>query len=55
MIDPKEFYNCDECFATMSGAGIIPVTKIWNRKIGNGKCGPLTQKLIHLYQAETQK
>ncbi len=53
MIDPKELYNCDECFITFSGAGIVPVTRIWNRKIGSGRCGPVTQKLIQLYQAET--
>ena len=55
IIEPKDLYNCDECFVTMSGAGIIPVAKIWNKKIGNGKCGPITQKLILLYQAETKK
>lgn len=55
IIDPKELYNCDECFITMSGVGIIPITKIWNRRIGNGKCGPITQKLILLYQAEAQR
>lgn len=55
IIDPKELYNCDECFVTLSGAGIIPITRIWNRRVGNGKCGPITQKLILLYQAETQK
>lgn len=51
----KDVFNCDECFITFSGAGIVPITGIWNRKIGNGKCGPVTEKLIHLYQAETQK
>lgn len=55
IINTKDLYNCDECFITMSGAGIIPVTRIWNRKIGNSKCGPITQQLILLYQAETQK
>jgi len=55
IIEPKDLYNCDECFVTMSGAGIIPVTKIWNKKIGNGKCGPITQKLMLLYQTETRK
>lgn len=54
-IDPKEFYNCDECFITSSGAGIVPVTRIWKRKIGSGKCGPITNTLIALYQAETTK
>lgn len=55
IIDPKDLYNCDECFITMSGAGIVPVTRIWKKRIGSGKCGPLTEKLILLYQAETQK
>jgi branched-chain amino acid aminotransferase len=55
IIDTKGLYNCDECFITMSGAGIVPITQIWNRKIGSGRCGPTTQKLILLYQAETQK
>lgn len=54
-INPKELYNCDECFITFSGAGIVPITRIWNRRIGKGVCGPLTQKLIMLYQAETQR
>jgi len=52
---PKDIFNCDECFITFSGAGIVPVNSIWNRKIGNGKCGPITDNLIRLYQAETQK
>lgn len=55
MIDPKALYNCDECFVTSSGAGIIPVTKIGRKKIGGDKCGPLTRRMIELYKAETLK
>lgn len=54
-LDPKDLYTCDECFVTMSGAGIIPITRIWNKKIGSGKCGPTTKQLISLYQAETSR
>jgi branched-chain amino acid aminotransferase len=54
-ITPKEIYTADECFITFSGAGIVPITKIWNKKIGAGKCGYTTASLIKLYQAETQK
>jgi branched-chain amino acid aminotransferase len=54
-IEPKELYNGDECFITSSGAGIVPITRIWNRKIGSGKCGTITQKLILLYQAEKRR
>ncbi|MGB9612760.1 MAG: aminotransferase class IV [Candidatus Margulisiibacteriota bacterium] len=52
---PKDLYHCDECFITFSGAGIVPITKIEEKKIGNGQCGPITNKLIVLYQKEAQK
>jgi branched-chain amino acid aminotransferase len=54
-INPKELYAADECFITFSGPGIVPISKIWNKKIGSGKCGPLTASLIKLYDAETKK
>lgn len=53
IIAPNDINNCDECFATMSGSGIVPVTYIAKKKIGNGKCGPITKQLIGLYDAET--
>jgi branched-chain amino acid aminotransferase len=54
-ISPKELYTADECFITFSGPGIVPITKIWKKKIGSGKCGPITASLIKLYDAETKK
>lgn len=54
-INPKELYAADECFVTFSGPGIVPISKIWNKKIGSGQCGPLTASLIKLYDAETKK
>ena len=54
-ISPKELYTADECFITFSGPGIVPITKIWNKKIGSGKCGSVTASLIKLYDAETKK
>ncbi|KPJ69353.1 hypothetical protein AMJ44_04085 [candidate division WOR-1 bacterium DG_54_3] len=54
-ISPKELYTADECFITFSGPGIVPITKIWNKKIGSGKCGSVTASLIRLYDAETKK
>ncbi len=54
-ITPKEIYTADECFITFSGAGIVPITKVWNKKIGCGKCGSITSMLIRFYQAETLK
>ncbi|MFH1387627.1 MAG: aminotransferase class IV [bacterium] len=52
---PRELYNADECFVTMSGTGIIPITRIGNRKIGKGKCCPVTEKLIKLYQEKAKR
>lgn len=52
-LTPKELYTADECFITMSGPGIVPITKVWNKKIGSGKCGSTTASLINLYSAET--
>ena len=54
-ITPKELYTADECFATFSGAGVVPITRIWKKKIGSGKCGYITASLIRLYDAETKK
>lgn len=54
IITPKELYTADECFVTFSGPGIVPITKIWNKRIGSGKCGPVTASLIKLYDAETR-
>jgi branched-chain amino acid aminotransferase len=52
---PGALCSCDECFATLSSYGIVPITKIDNKKIGSGVCGPITHKLISLYRAETGK
>ncbi len=54
-ITPKELYTADESFITFSGAGVVPITRIWNKKIGKGKCGSITASLISLYNAETKK
>lgn len=40
-----DVYCADECFLTGSAAEIIPVVKVDNRKIGDGKPGPVTRDL----------
>ncbi|OGB90266.1 hypothetical protein A2625_02970 [candidate division WOR-1 bacterium RIFCSPHIGHO2_01_FULL_53_15] len=50
VIYPEDILTANECFATMSGAGIVPVTYLGKKKIGDGKCGPIARNLIHLYQ-----
>ena len=49
-----DLYNADECFLTGTGAEIVPVVKIDERKIGNGKPGKITKKLVKAYQELTK-
>ncbi len=54
-LNPKDLYNADECFVTFSGSGIVPIVRIWNKRIGKGKPGYVTEALIKRYDAETKK
>lgn len=45
----NQLYHSDECFITKSGTGIVPVVRINQKKIGNGKPGPVTKELIRLF------
>ena len=50
-----DLYNADEVFLTGTAAEIIPVTKIDNRKIGDGRIGKTTLKLISEFRKLTTK
>jgi branched-chain amino acid aminotransferase len=41
-----DLYVADECLLTGTAAEVIAVTKIDGRVIGDGKPGPITQKLL---------
>jgi len=45
-----DLYNADECFLTGSGAEVIPVTAIDGRKMGDGKPGSVTRKLLAAFR-----
>jgi branched-chain amino acid aminotransferase len=49
-----DLFTADECFLTGTGAEIVPIVKIDGRVIGNGKPGPVTQKLRGQYHALTK-
>ena len=40
-----EIYSADECFITNTSSEILPVTRVDNRQIGNGRPGPVTRTL----------
>ena len=45
----------DEAFVTGTFAGVIPVTCLDNKLIGNGKRGEITKKLFDFYKSEINK
>ena len=44
-----EVYIADEAFFTGTAAEVTPIRELDNRQIGNGKRGPITEKLQKLY------
>lgn len=46
-----ELYDADEVFITSTAGGIMPVTAVDDRLYGNGKPGPLTQRINDCYWA----
>ena len=46
----KETLAADEAFITATDKEILPVTKINNHKIGNGKVGEITKKLMEMFK-----
>ena len=48
-LSPQDFKTADECFITSTTRNIVPVSKIEGVKIGHGKPGVMTLKLLDLY------
>ncbi|MBN2307205.1 aminotransferase class IV [Candidatus Peregrinibacteria bacterium] len=46
----KSLLNADEVFITQTTSGILPVTQINGQKIGDGKPGPYTKKLMKKFE-----
>ncbi len=49
-VDRTEVYVCDELFLTGTAAQVTAVTRVDFRPVGNGKMGPVTGQIYHLYQ-----
>jgi len=50
----RDVYKASECFLTGTAAEIVPVIKVDGKKIGNGKPGKLTCKLMQEFHQRTQ-
>lgn len=48
-----DILSADECFLTGTAAEVIPMVSLDKRDIGDGKPGPVTNKIIELFRAET--
>jgi len=49
-----DFYTADEVFVTGSGAGIIPALEIDGRPVSGRSAGPVTQRIVALYDEEVK-
>jgi branched-chain amino acid aminotransferase len=46
-----EVYNADEAFLTSTLKEVLPVTDVDGRRIGTGRPGPITQRLLRAFRA----
>jgi branched-chain amino acid aminotransferase len=51
----KEMYKADEAFITSSFKEIVPIVKVGDRKIGNGKVGEVTKQVMKLFHEFTAR
>jgi branched-chain amino acid aminotransferase len=49
-VAPQDLRTADEVFLTSAVRGILPVTTVDGVRIGDGRCGPVTRRLLALYQ-----
>ena len=54
-LTPHDLYTADESFVTGTGAEILPVVEVGQRKIGDGKVGPITRQLLGAFRELTQR
>lgn len=52
-IDRSELYLADELFFCGTGAQVAPIVEVDKRKIGNGKMGPMSKRVLDTYEAIT--
>ena len=45
-LQPYDLYTADEAFLAYTGPGVLPMTKVDKRDIGDGKPGPITTQLL---------
>jgi len=52
LMRPKDLAKADECFITNTTIEVLPVTTIDGHPVGNGRPGPITERLMNAYKNE---
>jgi branched-chain amino acid aminotransferase len=55
ILTPKDLETADEMFITSTTRELSPVVNVDGRAVGTGKVGPVTKKLLDLYQRRAQE
>jgi len=51
----EEFMSADEVFLSSSGGGVLPITRVDDRVLGNGRAGPVSELLHARYWEWTRR
>jgi branched-chain amino acid aminotransferase len=51
---PNDLFRADEIFLCGTGAELIPVVEVSGRRVGEGRPGPVFQRLLGLFRARTR-
>ena len=54
-ITRDQVYIAEEAFFTGTAAEVLPIRELDGRRIGEGKRGPITEKLQHMYFDQVMK
>lgn len=54
-LSPKDLETADEMFITSTTRELSPVVNVDGRQVGSGKPGPVTRRLLALYQSRAQE
>ena len=52
LMRPKDLAKADECFITNTTIEVLPVTTIDGHQVGDGRPGPITERLMKAYKNE---
>jgi branched-subunit amino acid aminotransferase/4-amino-4-deoxychorismate lyase len=52
-LGPDELRSADELFLTSAARGVLPVTRLDGRPVGQGRPGPVTRRLMRSYERLT--